>query len=143
MIVVAIIGILAAIAVPSTSSAAEDSAVSAVAMELKNYQSAASQYMVLTGNLLPDSASGAIPAGLETFIRPAMWLDGTAAGGVWDTELNSFGVTSAIGIHFNGTGTTRDDGFMTRVDALVDDGDLSTGLFQKLAADRYYIILVP
>lgn len=143
LIVVAILGIIAAIVVPSSASASDDAAASALAMELRNYQSTASQYMILTGQLLEDSASGEIPAGFEPYIRPALWLDGTAAGGVWDTELNSFGVTSAIGVHFNGTGVTRDDAFMTRVDAYVDDGNLSTGLFQKLDADRYYVILVP
>jgi hypothetical protein len=32
---------------------------------------------------------------------------------------------------------------MTEIDALIDDGDLTTGGFQKTEATRYYIVLDP
>jgi len=60
---------------------------------------------------------------------------------VWDSENNSFGVISALGVHFNGTGDTRDDAFMQQIDANLDDGDLATGGLQKIADDRYYFIV--
>ena len=34
--------------------------------------------------------------------------------------------------------SNRDDAYMTQVDSLFDDGNLSTGGFRKIAADRYY-----
>ena len=45
-------------------------------------------------------------------------------------------------LHFDGTGDTRDDAFMLEIDEQVDDGDLTAGLFRKLAADRYYFIVM-
>ena len=53
----------------------------------------------------------------------------------------NIGLTSALGVHFNGMGETRDDAYMSGIDAVVDDGNLSTGGFRKLAGDRYYFIL--
>jgi hypothetical protein len=69
------------------------------------------------------------------------WTNVTPIGGVWDTEFNDNGVTSALRIHFNGEGETRDDAYMQQVDAIVDDGNLATGGFQRLAAGRYYAII--
>ena len=56
--------------------------------------------------------------------------------------MNSFGVTSAIGVHFDGTGETRAVGYMAALDLEYDDGDLATGGFRQLAADRYYWIII-
>ena len=50
-------------------------------------------------------------------------------------------MTSALGVHFDGTGQTRDDMYMREIDALVDDGDLATGRFRKLEDGRYYSII--
>ena len=70
------------------------------------------------------------------------WEGGTPIGGVWDAENNSFGLTSSIGVHFNGMGKTRDDAYMQQIDAAMDDGDLATGGFRKIAGDRYYMVVV-
>ncbi len=68
-------------------------------------------------------------------------MGGTTIGGVWDSVNNSFGITSAIGVHFNGVGETRKDPYMREIDAAIDDGDLQTGWFQKIAGKRYYFIV--
>ena len=49
---------------------------------------------------------------------------------------------SAFGVHFNGTGNTQDDAYMTEIDRTLDDGDLTTGAFQKIDSDRYYNIVL-
>ena len=94
-----------------------------------------------TGQYLEDSASGQCPAGFEDYINQIGWEKQTPIGGVWDAELNSFGITSAIGVHFNGQGTTRTAVFMQQIDQIFDDGDLATGVFRQIAADRYYYII--
>ena len=76
------------------------------------------------------------------YVQQNKWEGGTPVGGVWDAELNSFGLTSSIGVHFNGTGRTRDDTYMRQIDAAMDDGDLATGSFRKIAGDRYYMVVV-
>jgi len=55
-------------------------------------------------------------------------------------ELNSFGITSALGVHFN-DGTNPGDAYMQEIDQIYDDGNLATGGFQKIAVNRYYFII--
>ena len=108
--------------------------------DLRIYNDAAEYYMNVTGEFLEDSSSGQLPAGWETFVNEAEWTAGTPIGGVWDFELDSFGLKSAFGVHFM-NGPRKDDTFMTEVDAIVDDGDLASGAFRKIASDRYYLVV--
>lgn len=65
----------------------------------------------------------------------------TPLGGVGDSELDSFGVWSAIGVHFDGIGATPGTAEMAEVDDVIDDGDVTTGAFGQLAADRYDFVI--
>ncbi len=141
LIVVVILGILAAIVVSQFLGLTEEARRAAFATEVNDYADAAILYMVDTGEFLEDSASGDVPAGFEGYIDEAGWLNGTPIGGVWDFEFDSFGITSAFGVHFDGTGDTQDDAFMALVDGVLDDADLETGGFIQIADDRYYEVL--
>ena len=140
LIVVIIVGVLGGIVVPQFSNAGSESAEAAFAANLRAFVKAAKVLHIQTGNYPEDSASGVCPSGLEDYVQQAKWEGGTPLGGVWDAELNSFGYTSSIGVHFMGE-SNRDDAYMTQVDSLFDDGNLSTGGFRKIAADRYYFIV--
>lgn len=140
LVVVAILGILGAIVVPQISCATLEGMNASFATNLRTFVNAAKAFHIKTGNYPEDSASGTCPAGLENYITPAQWERSTPLGGVWDSELNSFGYTSSIGVHFL-DGVGKDDAYMTEVDLLFDDGNLATGYFRKIAGDRYYYIL--
>ncbi len=57
-------------------------------------------------------------------------------------EAASYGLTSSLGVHFkNGTGDRKDDAYMQEIDAIIDDGDLASGSFRKLAPRRYYFVV--
>ncbi len=142
LIVVVILGILAAIVVPAFAGAVGQSREGAFVTSLKNMSKAAEMYQVRTGTYLPDGSTGTLPAGLEDYIDADEFENGTPLGGEWDTEFNDNGFTSAIGVHFQ----TDDpgDAYMTDVDALFDDGDLSSGVFQRgTGAGRYYYVIEP
>ncbi|MEM9915733.1 MAG: type II secretion system protein [Planctomycetota bacterium] len=142
LIVVVILGVLAAIVIPQFADATSQSSQSVFVTNLRHYTEAAQLYMFDTGDFPPDSSSGQLPSGFEEYINPDQWTAGTPIGGVWDIEYeDSGGVTSALGVHFDGTGQTRDDMYMREIDALVDDGDLATGRFRKLEDGRYYSII--
>ncbi|MEM8737725.1 MAG: prepilin-type N-terminal cleavage/methylation domain-containing protein [Planctomycetota bacterium] len=142
LIVVVILGVLAAIVIPQFADATAQSNKSVFASNLQGFAKAAQLYLFDTGEYLPDSSSGQMPAGFDAYINPGDWTGGTPIGGVWDAEFEGEGdVKSALGVHFDGTGMTRDDTFMQDIDELVDDGDLTTGGFRKLSSERYYIIL--
>jgi prepilin-type N-terminal cleavage/methylation domain-containing protein len=141
LIVVVILGILAAIVIPTVANAVGDSEQTMFSQNLRSFVSAALLFREETGSPLEDSSSGALPAGFGLYVREHHWTGGTPIGGVWDAERNSYGVQSALGVHFNGQGQTRDDAYMTRIDVMLDDGVLTTGTFRKIASDRYYWIL--
>lgn len=142
LIVVVILGILAAIVVPAFTSASDEARRSTFAQDLRVFADAAEYYQSREGTPIPDGSSGQMPAEWDGYVDEQAFEAGTSVGGVWDTEYNDNGVTSAVGVHFNGSGMTRDDAFMLQIDSIADDGDLSTGTFRKLANDRYYRVLI-
>ncbi|MEL7088777.1 MAG: hypothetical protein AAGL98_10115, partial [Planctomycetota bacterium] len=130
------------IVLPQFADATVQSSRSVFASNLKSYVKAAQLYRFDTGEYLGDAASGTLPTGFDSYVDPAAWQNGTPIGGAWDTEYQGVGgVTSAVGVHFDGSGVSRDDMFMADIDAILDDGDLTTGVFQKLEAGRYYFVI--
>jgi type IV pilus assembly protein PilA len=142
LIVVVILGILAAIVVPAFTSASDEARRASFAQDLRVFSDAAEYYQSREGTPIPDGSSGTMPPEWAGYVDHDAFEAGTSVGGVWDTEYNDSGVTSAVGVHFNGTGMTRDDAFMLQIDEIADDGDLSTGTFRKLADSRYYRVLI-
>ncbi|MEN0020445.1 MAG: prepilin-type N-terminal cleavage/methylation domain-containing protein [Planctomycetota bacterium] len=142
LIVVVILGILAAFVTPQFATAADDSRAGAFVTSLRTFAQAAEIHHSRTGEFPADSSSGAFPPELAEWIRPSDWGSGeTPLGGVWDFERNSYSIISAVGVHFDGTGATRDDAFMADVDATFDDGDVTTGRFRRIDANRYYLVI--
>jgi prepilin-type N-terminal cleavage/methylation domain-containing protein len=140
LIVVVLLGVLAAIVIANVSTTSDDAQRTAFVRSGRIFANAATRYWIENGDYLEGAASGVLPAGFEPYVMETAWGE-TPIGGVWDTERDSFGVRAAIGVHFDGTGVTRDDAYMTTLDDMVDDGDLATGGFRKLDTDRYYFII--
>lgn len=142
LIVVVILGILAAIVIPKFANATSESSKSVFVANLRSLIEASSYYQFENGEYPEDSSSGVMPTGFDAYINDKDWVNGTPIGGVWDTEADDLGgVKFAVGVHFDGTGVTRDDTYMIEIDRQIDDGDLATGSFQKLADQRYYSIV--
>jgi general secretion pathway protein G len=141
LIVVVILGILAAIVVPAFAGATESSRRGAFVSSLRVWVEAVDLYVVREGSFPGDGGSGECPAGFEAYVDEEDFESGTPIGGVWDVELNEWGVTSAVGVHFWGGGPVQDDAYMTLVDEVYDDGDLVTGMFRRLDAGRYYAVV--
>ncbi len=141
MIVMLILGILASLVIARVQVATDDASRATFLTNIRAFVEAAQRYRLATNEYLPETESGVVPVGFETYIKPEGWVRRTPIGGRWDVEFNTFGVTSALGIHFTGPGQQPDDAYMQEIDAAMDDGDLTTGVFQKLAADRFYFII--
>ncbi len=141
LIVVVILGILAAIIVPQFANASDEARRAAFVTELQVFVGAAEHFAAREGTWVPDGSSGVCPDEFRDYIDDEGFESGTPLDGVWDTERNDSGVTSAVGVHFDDAGEAKDDAYMTLVDAIFDDGDLNTGIFQKLANGRYYAII--
>lgn len=139
LIVVVILGILAAIVIPSFASATDDTRKAAFVGDLRTFEQAIHLYQNDHSAWPPDGGSGTVPAGLEPYVKVHKWEGGTPIGGVWDNEFNDV-VAVGMGVHFNGTGVSRDAAFMTLIDNTVDNGDVSTGSFRQFG-DRYYRVI--
>ncbi|MDX2148387.1 MAG: prepilin-type N-terminal cleavage/methylation domain-containing protein [Planctomycetota bacterium] len=140
LIVVVILGVIAAIVVPSFAQAVEQAENTAFIAELKTMGAAAERFYAQTGTFLEDASTGVLPAGFGAYIDASRYVQPTPLGGRWDTEQDSFGITSAIGVHFN-SGARPASGVMASIDAQFDDGDLNTGQFRRIGADRFYYIV--
>ncbi len=138
MIAVVIIGVLGSIAVPLFSTYVRNARAAAFATDIRTLANAGSQYALESGWWVEDSSSGEFPPELEGYFSKQKFELGSSLGGLWDFEHDDLGdFTSAVGVH----GPSESDEVFAVVDKRIDDGNLSTGYFQKLAADRYYWVI--
>lgn len=136
MIVVAIIGLLAALAIPAYLSTRDRSLATAVANNIRTYNNAFQIYATEHGTWPPDANSGIIPAGMEGELPK--FTEETAVGGKYDWEYMTMNVTAGISI----VGSNLDARLAGKIDEVLDDGDLSTGQFIA-NGNRYTYVLVP
>ena len=137
MIVVVIIGLLAAIAIPAFSRARVTSQNARLANDFRNYVGLIDTFIHSTGTYPEGSSPGQIPAGFGEYIKPSQWTEGPSIGGQWDVERDSFGVKCAIGVH----GYTASNEQLLQFDKKFDDGNLSTGQYRQISGDSYYYIV--
>lgn len=141
IIVVVILGVLAAVAIPRLSRGSEGAGINAFVKEINNLSKIIDMYQVETGNKIADSTTGETPSELGDYLHATTWEGLTPLGGEWDIERDESGITLAVGVHYMKTMGSPDEDKLTRVDELLDDGDLSSGTFRKIAANRYYLVL--
>lgn len=138
MVVVVIIGLVAAIAIPAFVRAREASQNARLASDMRVYVGAVETFTLATGLYPEDSTSGGVPDGMEPYLKSDSWNKGPSIGGVWDVENGSYGIVSAIGVH----GFTVSLDQLTKFDEKYDDGDLSSGNYRRLDTDRYYYVVM-
>ncbi len=137
MIVVVIIGLLAALAIPSLQRVQQKSKKSRFVNDLRIFTQAFEAYSLENGNWPPNVGAGVVPAGLTTSLQTSVWNAPTVLGGNWNYDRNINSIAVAVSVSGSGTDDTR----MQQIDAILDDGDLTTGIFQKIGS-RYMYILV-
>lgn len=138
MIVVAIIGLLAAIAIPSFKKARLTAQATAIANDLRVFYDAFQMYTMSHGTFPPASVGpDTVPVGMEDYINQTDWSDGVIGGG--DYLWIYWNAISQWVIYLDDA--PRAD-LMQLVDEKLDDGDLTTGLFrQRDATINYYYIV--
>ena len=136
MVVVVIIGLLAVLALPAFSKSRESSQNNRFISDLRVFAQAFETYSMQNGTWPPNAGSGAPPAGMAGEIRHANWSKANSVGGLWNWDNNFNGITAGI----SATAVTATDLQMTTIDRRIDDGDLTTGLFQKINGRFSYIL---
>ncbi|MFN2477251.1 MAG: type II secretion system protein [Chthoniobacterales bacterium] len=134
MIVVAIIALLAAIALPAFMRARQQAQNAKFLNALRIASSAIEQYAAEHQSYPPDVNRGIVPPGMDTYLDQRLnWTGATPIGGQWDWDFNVFGVKAAVSV----VSPTASDAQLVEIDAKFDDGDLNTGRFQQLQQGRY------
>jgi hypothetical protein len=77
------------------------------------------------------------PAGIREYIPNINWSAQTPLGGVWDWERDAVGISAGL----SALGPALDPADFILVDRRIDDGDLDTGSFRLLKANRYTFVI--
>ena len=129
MIVVAVIGLLAAIAIPSYVRARERSLNVRFAADLQAAKAAFIEYSADNGKYPPDTMPGVVPDRMADYLRRIAWTQPTTIGGQWDWDNSLFGFKAGVSVYSPTASIDR----MLRIDQMIDDGNLATGDFQSRA----------
>ncbi len=139
MIVVVIIGLLAAMAIPAISRVREKARVNRFANDLRVFASGLDTMMLELGTTPGDPSSGSFAGGhaqLGEYLNEGVYSQPTSLGGVWDIDSGDFGYRAVVGVDFGGSPTADQTKMLQAVDDLIDDGDLTTGTFQAFDGGR-------
>jgi prepilin-type N-terminal cleavage/methylation domain-containing protein len=136
MIVVAIIGLLGALAIPSFVRARETSQNGRYAADLRVAMDAFTEYAQENGDFPPDVGPGAMPQGMSEYLKRMDWLGTPILGGLWDWD--NWGYVKGVTVN----GTTASASQLLRLDAMIDDGNLQTGTFRDRGGGSAYISIL-
>ncbi len=137
LIVIAIIGILASIATPAYQNYTVRARLTETAMQLGHFAKEFKIWRALNGRFPNDSHIILPPDAPGLNINEDQWLATTALGGTWNWEGPD--AYSYAGIAILGATSPEED--IKQLDAILDNGDLSSGKFRKTPNGRYTYIL--
>ena len=139
MIVVMIIGLLAAIAIPSFAKARFNARVSAQINDLRILEDAFQMY-AMENKGFPQAivCVGILPPGMQNYVKGNTWSETTPSGGRYWWK------TSAIPLYSNtfciAIVSAPDTTIMDAVDDKIDDGFVTLGKLRR-TGPNYYLIL--
>jgi prepilin-type N-terminal cleavage/methylation domain-containing protein len=137
MLVVVIIGMLAMLAYPMIAKSRDNARSARFINDLRNGVQAFELEALQTGFYPVNAGPGITPEGMENELKRPQWDKPTPIGGSWDWEVPEDGSFYA-GIAI--VGPTVAPSILQTIDARIDDGDLSTGIFQSIGTGVVYII---
>jgi prepilin-type N-terminal cleavage/methylation domain-containing protein len=137
MIVVVIIGLLAALAIPAFQRIQRASQNSRVVNDFRIFAQAFETYATEKGDWPANVGAGVVPAGMAGTFKTDTWQQATVIGGRWNWDKGNSGIAAGISI----SSFTCTDAQLTEIDTKIDDGNLNTGLFRKVQPTRVMLIL--
>lgn len=136
LIVVMIIGMLAAIAIPTMMRSRQSAQVARMANDLAVAANAFDMYRMEHSAYPPDNVAGAIPQGMEEYLT-RFWQEETPLGGRWGWCTDRFSVKACVSVYLGGR--WREDAWL-EVDKRIDDGKLDTGRLRRRPGGYLYVV---
>lgn len=136
MVVVAIIGLLLLMALPAFRKARMSSQNTRFLSDTRGFRAGIESYTLAEGQYPPESAAGALPAGLDDYIKVSDFSQTTSIGGSWKIE------TGAVALAVGAFGHTATNEQLQLMDDNYDDGNLGSGQLRTIAGG-YFLILEP
>ena len=138
MIVIAVIGILAAIAIPNYINYRRKAEIASVVSDFKYFEKGFIAYAIDEGDY-PNDSHIVLPdlPTMEYYINQDVWGKTTLMGGTYNWEGPDSYPYAGISI-FESTAPQED---LELLDIMLDDGDLSQGKFRQTANGRYTYII--
>ncbi len=135
MIVVVIIGLLAAMAIPALNKVRAKSQATTISNDIRTFRDAIEAY-VLENGVFPQVTGGGFPAEFSGWISEAKWNEGSAlAGGAWDYYSPGGGYIPELVLDTVGQDNSA---IFALVDDILDDGSANTGQMIYEAAFLLY-----
>ena len=142
LVVIAIVGILAAIAIPTFSAYRDSAKIGRMASNLRTFSNAFKIYLLDNNCYLPDSHNDGdynlkVGYGTEDYLPIQAWISTPDWGGFYNWEGPDNYPYAGISFF----GTTAPEPIMIKLDKLIDNGDLNSGVFRKTPNGRYTYIV--
>lgn len=138
MIVVSIIALLAAMAMPSLMLARQRSAAARFLNDLRVATDAFHMYAVENGRFPADVNRATLPAGMATYLGRIRFTEKTPIGGHWDWDKDVLGIASGISVV---DPELHAQAIADLIDARMDNGDVETGSFRRTQATRFTSVI--
>jgi prepilin-type N-terminal cleavage/methylation domain-containing protein len=132
MVVVVIIGLLAALAIPAFQRNQRASQNARAVNDFRIFVQAFEVYNTANGSWPPNSGAGVVPTGMGGNFKEDTWTATTTIGGRWNWDFNRPEFMAGVSI----SNFTVTDAQLLEIDTKLDDGNLTTGFFQKISATR-------
>ena len=136
MIVVIILGILAAIVIAGFGRSQSEASNGTFVSNLRAYANSFAVYNHQKGIYPPEKGPGQYPPEMAKIILPEDWTRPTPIGGQWDWDNGQYGFVAGLSV----SQPNRTPEEMVEIDRVIDDGNLSTGAFRQ-TTDGYIFII--
>ncbi len=136
MIVGSVIGLLAAMAIPSMTKARESAQNGRYIADLRAARGAFQLYAIEKGQYPADKTPAIMPTGMDEYLQNFPWTAPTSLGGQWDWDYQQFGTVAGVSVYRPAAYSTQ----MEAIDSTIDDGNLSTGSFRSRSQGYISII---
>ena len=145
MVVVVIIGLLAAAALPTYRHITMRSKVASLENDLRQFSTAIQIYTQQNGRWPADGDPQVVPPELANTL-PATFIARTPIGGVykWNYDVSADGITAKAALIVqtaSGNPVSDDEEMLTILDKQMDDGDLTTGTIQVGSTNSLVFII--